>query len=546
MAKMVPYSLSPYGTGDIKTGSPTITITSGVGVLSVAQTGNIGVGCCIEYDDPTIYSYIAPNRLGFDSGGTTELKVGDKIQGGTSGATGVIRAIEVDSGTWAGGDAAGYIYFSKISGTWQNNEQINRIKPTTSANIATADGTLEGNIGNGNTQFVVKQADGTDAANTVGAETVDSIHHEYASLSAFEAGFTDANHINDTDLINADVVAYGCCYYDHIGSPGDADTTAVTIDWGGTTSATYYLQIFTPIGESESINNQRHLGKYNTNFYNMYITGTNSGIYTFERYCRYTGLQIKINPTTTYKRCIRIDVTDTDITWISYCILIPLGSYTGTGGIFILDANVGANIFNNSIYDATATSAFGIRTYAASNCYAHNNTIHNCTIGILSDTGANLRLKNNIVNDCADSFSGTFHASSTHNVQDQSAQEGAFGATHTSGTADGTAANKLIDSGGDLSLCSVGCIVENTTDTTYTYVTAIDNDTQLSLNDDIFISGEDYKIYTNMYGSVTFKNEGGDDFHLAHNDTVAKNKGTDLSSDANLPIWNDIDRQGRG
>ena len=48
------YSISPYGTSDIKTGSPTISISSGVATLSVSQTGNIGQGCKITYDTTSI------------------------------------------------------------------------------------------------------------------------------------------------------------------------------------------------------------------------------------------------------------------------------------------------------------------------------------------------------------------------------------------------------------------------------------------------------------------------------------------------------------
>lgn len=44
------YSYSPFGTGDIKTGSPNIVISSGVATLDVAQTGNIGIGTMIEYN----------------------------------------------------------------------------------------------------------------------------------------------------------------------------------------------------------------------------------------------------------------------------------------------------------------------------------------------------------------------------------------------------------------------------------------------------------------------------------------------------------------
>lgn len=64
-----------------------------------------------------------------------------------------------------------------------------------------------------------------------------------------------------------------------------------------------------------------------------------------------------------------------------------------------------------------------------------------------------------------------------------------------SGTTDGVAANKLIDSGQNfLTTVEVGMSVKNTTDTTSTIVASVDSDTQLTLDDDIFISGENYQI----------------------------------------------------
>lgn len=45
----------------------------------------------------------------FTSGGTTEIKKGDEIVGLTSGATAKVREVILDSGSWAGGDAAGWL-----------------------------------------------------------------------------------------------------------------------------------------------------------------------------------------------------------------------------------------------------------------------------------------------------------------------------------------------------------------------------------------------------------------------------------------------------
>jgi len=73
--------------------------------------------------------------------------------------------------------------------------------------------------------------------------------------------------------------------------------------------------------------------------------------------------------------------------------------------------------------------------------------------------------------------------------------EGAFN-PQSQGTADGTSANKLVNSGATFATDGViiGAMVKNTTDNTYASVTAIDSETQLSLDANIFVSGEDYII----------------------------------------------------
>jgi hypothetical protein len=56
----------------------------------------------------------------FSSGGTTEIAVGGTITGATSGATAVISQVLLYSGTWAGGDAAGFFVAKRqnITGTF--------------------------------------------------------------------------------------------------------------------------------------------------------------------------------------------------------------------------------------------------------------------------------------------------------------------------------------------------------------------------------------------------------------------------------------------
>lgn len=64
-----------------------------------------------------------------------------------------------------------------------------------------------------------------------------------------------------------------------------------------------------------------------------------------------------------------------------------------------------------------------------------------------------------------------------------------------SGTADGTTAGHLIDSGYDFAAAgiAVGMRIKNTTDTTYTYITAVAVG-DLTLRDDIFVSGELWEV----------------------------------------------------
>lgn len=78
--------------------------------------------------------------LKFDSG-SEEPSVGDQIYGVTSTATATVRTIVTTTGTFGGGDAAGYLYVDTVAGTFQDNEVIKN-NTTTTADVATTDGTM--------------------------------------------------------------------------------------------------------------------------------------------------------------------------------------------------------------------------------------------------------------------------------------------------------------------------------------------------------------------------------------------------------------------
>lgn len=59
------------------------------------------------------------HELAFTSGGTYVMAEGDTITGATSGATAVLTRIELETGTFAAGTAAGHLIFSSQTGTFQ-------------------------------------------------------------------------------------------------------------------------------------------------------------------------------------------------------------------------------------------------------------------------------------------------------------------------------------------------------------------------------------------------------------------------------------------
>jgi hypothetical protein len=97
-----------------------------------------------------------------------------------------------------------------------------------------------------------------------------------------------------------------------------------------------------------------------------------------------------------------------------------------------------------------------------------------------------------------------------------------------SGTTTSTTSFKLVDSGATfLSDVRQGDVVENTTDGTFTYVDTIDSDTQLTLQNDIFVSGEGYSI------------EGGYGWVITNSDFYQATGRTNTSSPSNATMVDD-------
>lgn len=78
----------------------------------------------------------------FESGGTTEIEVGDTITGESSGATGYVTGVSLSVGAWADGNAEGTFTLRRLSITEFTTGET--VKVGASLNLATLAGALTG------------------------------------------------------------------------------------------------------------------------------------------------------------------------------------------------------------------------------------------------------------------------------------------------------------------------------------------------------------------------------------------------------------------
>lgn len=119
-----------------------------------------------------------PNRwaIPFSGGGTNELAAGDTITGATSGATAIIKSVLLYSGSWAGGDAAGFFIVERdnLTGTFGSENVVGE------ASGATDDATVTANV----THSVAS------AAAVAGATGNAAISAYTGSAATYAKGFT--------------------------------------------------------------------------------------------------------------------------------------------------------------------------------------------------------------------------------------------------------------------------------------------------------------------------------------------------------------------
>lgn len=94
-----------------------------------------GTACIMWESTASGWSQVDLGELIDFDAGTSEISEEETLTGGTSGATATVKRVIIESGSWSGNDADGYLVLSGVTGTFSDNETI-----TTAAGSATADG----------------------------------------------------------------------------------------------------------------------------------------------------------------------------------------------------------------------------------------------------------------------------------------------------------------------------------------------------------------------------------------------------------------------
>jgi len=314
--------------------------------------------------------------------------------------------------------------------------------------------------------------------------TVVSIKHEYTSLSAAVTGAVDANHLNTTDLVTGNYQLNFPCYYDSA-----ADTTAVTVS-GYTTGVSNFIKIYTPFNTATEANNsQRHSGKWDDGKYRIEVGNSMLSVLGFSiNYIRVEGLQFKKT----------------------------VSSYSDPAGVTMSGAENGEIIFSNNIIKFSDTSIYWHRGLSY-----HKSSSPGTQV---------VKIFNNLIYDIKNSLgegTGIYIVQyGIHYIFNNTVLNSNICYKHENAAAIVTLKNNIAQ----------GCV-----------------DGFLTLAS--FNAASDYNISdlvadapgANSKNSTTvaFADAPNKDFHLSISDTSARNSGSDLSADLNLPITTDIDGQTR-
>ena len=365
----------------------------------------------------------------------------------------------------------------------------------------------------------------------------------YNTLQAWE----DAKN---GDLVTADTIQRAECYDD------DGNITGALSVAGWTTNSTHYAEITAPVGE-------RHNGTAASGATLTYTTtGSSQNMISVStsNYFHISWLVIKMTISHPDGKALNLSNSTGEQWFVDHMVIGNYGAKTANdplGVVFGYTDSTG-RLSNSVVYDFLGPAAHEGSCVQMQRLlhYAYSNTLYGCGYGLTHGTGAgespsyaknNISYNNSIADYSGANDNGAWNSASTGNLS----KDGTVvcGATFATGTNTTATANKLIDSGASFQTAEivVGSKVKNQTDTTWSYVTSVDSQTQLTLNDDIFLAtAKSYKVfkaYSNR--TLTFSDTTNKNFHLVSGDTAAMDLGADLDADATIAITDDIDGNAR-
>ena len=333
------------------------------------------------------------------------------------------------------------------------------------------------------TQYKLTTATGTTPANIAGA-TVNSIRRAFASLTVAEANSSNGSHLATANLVGANIQLNWPCYNDGV------LTDSLRIN-GYTTGPANYIRVYTPTSSNEVGVSQRHRGGFGTGF-QLNGTANAVAIQIDDEYVRVEGLVVQhtvTNNSAVWAVWSDPALTTSDVR-ISHNIVkgvITGGVTGGPSGIEVGTAGAGQvfRVWDNVVYNFNTTNGVGI-SLDNGIAYVFNNTVFNCFIGVWKSSGVTGQVRNNV------SINDALNASFTDYV-------------NLAGPPAVTQSNNVSS---DATATGTG-------------------------------SQTGRAAYSGYFKNTT---SGTEDFHLRNYSlSLWGSSGADLSSDANLPVIDDID-----
>lgn len=140
--------------------------------------------------DKVTMAALGTQFIPFTSGGTNEVVAGDTIVGATSGATAIVGQVLLQSGSWAGGDAAGVFiaHVDDITGTFGSENVY-----------------VDGDGGTNDATVTVQTDENVDIDTEVAAATGNAALSSYVgSIGTYAKGFTIGSTVSES----GDVLTY--------------------------------------------------------------------------------------------------------------------------------------------------------------------------------------------------------------------------------------------------------------------------------------------------------------------------------------------------